>query len=123
MEKFPSRGWGIILQQAWTFKMRSKTNSSWGDRPGSIWSKDQSKAGSRNPRRDICWKFNTGKYTYGIGCKFEHKCALCLKFRHRVHNCRKANNDQDRRRLAPHETSDARSNRYDQGVDRNIRYH
>ena len=49
--------------------------------------------GGGNPWKDICWKFNMGKCTFGLSCKFDHKCALCLKFGHGAHNCRRANTD------------------------------
>ena len=32
---------------------------------------------------------------YGVGCKFEHRCALCGRFGHAAHNCRRARNLQN----------------------------
>ena len=88
LSKFPSRSWAVILQQAWTMCLK--------DRYGN--GNDRFKGnGDRNKqRRDVCWKFNKGKCTFGLGCKFEHKCALCLKFGHGSHNCRRTKSDRDR---------------------------
>ena len=64
--------------------------------------RNYNKSQDRNKqRRDNCWKFNVGKCTYGLSCKYEHRCALCLKFGHGAHNCRKvkgggSNNNTER---------------------------
>ena len=88
MSKYPNRNWGIILQQAWTLKMkRSYTRGNGNNGHGGSTSRDNG-TGSRSSRRNICWKFNQGRCTYGISCKFEHKCAICNKWGHRAVNCR-----------------------------------
>ena len=91
------RSWGIILQQAWSIRLRDRI----GDHRsigGATWNGDASAAAGspannnnngRN-RRDVCWRFNRGHCNFGQSCRFEHKCALCLKFGHGSHNCRKA---------------------------------
>ena len=82
ISKHPTRSWGIILEQAWTMRLKDRM----GDKALKGSGADRNRA-----RRDICWKFNMGKCTYGLGCKFDHRCALCLKFGHGAHNCRRAN--------------------------------
>ena len=91
MSRFPARNWGIILQQAWAMKMRNRTNLPRNSRD------NRSNKGTHGAgKRDVCWKFNTGRCTFGISCKFEHKCALCMKFGHGAHDCRRANSDGKR---------------------------
>ena len=82
MARFPQRSWAIILQQAWTMRMKDRLR----------YDNNQGKNGDRkSQKKDICWRYNRGKCTYGAGCKFEHKCAICNKFGHGAHICRKAN--------------------------------
>ena len=84
MSKFPNRNWGIILQQAWTLKMNHSNHSG-------VARVDTNQGGSPGfSRNKLCWKFNLGPCTYGMSCKFEHRCALCGKFGHGVVNCQRA---------------------------------
>ena len=57
MSKFPTRSWGIILQQAWSFKMRNRVSGSEG-RP-----RDGRQSSGNNKSKEVCWKFNRGKCT------------------------------------------------------------
>ena len=38
-----------------------------------------------------------GKCTYGAKCKFEHKCAICGKYCHGAHNCRRGDGTFDKK--------------------------
>ena len=89
MERFPSRSWGVILQQAWTMFLKDRLNST----------PQTSKAngvgnnsGQRKPgaRRKLCYPFNDGNCHYGARWKFNHRCSFCDKFGHGAYNCRKA---------------------------------
>ena len=82
MAKFPSRSWGMILQQSWTFRLK--------DRVGSSSTGGGNQDVTSKYRRNVCYKYNRGKCTFGMSCKFEHRCVICLKFGHGSHNCRKA---------------------------------
>ena len=82
MEQNPRRSWGVILQQAWSLCLKDKLIGSKGT-PEIIKNENRVKKGKP------CYKFNKGKCTYGLSCKFEHKCMACSKFGHGVHNCRK----------------------------------
>ena len=86
--RFPQRSWSIILQQAWTMRMKDRLK----------FDNQSRSAEKRSNKKDICWRYNRGKCTYGAGCRFEHKCAICNKFGHGAHICRKANQryDQDK---------------------------
>ena len=75
----PGRSWGIILQQVWSVTLKDKNHSNSGGQEG---------LRSRG-RRDICFRFNSGKCTYGAKCKFDHRCGICGKYGHGAHNCRK----------------------------------
>ena len=82
MSRYPNRSWGIILQQAWSVRLKDKINHSGnkhfnGSRSGS----------SGKPRKDICYRFNRGKCSYGQNCKFEHRCLICNKYGHGGWNC------------------------------------
>ena len=79
MEKFPERSWAIILQQSWSIRLKDKHSNSGGV--------------DMRRRKDICYRYNKGKCSYGAKCKFEHKCGICNKFGHGAHNCRRG---QDR---------------------------
>ena len=79
--RYPHRSWAIILQQAWTMRLKDRNSLSSNRTP------EQRGKG----KRDVCWHYNNGRCTFGSGCKFEHKCAICGKFGHGSHICRKAN--------------------------------
>ena len=76
----PSRSWSIILQQAWSMRLRDRIRSvdyNRGERTSS------------GNEKDYCKRFNKGRCTFGKRCKFEHRCYYCHKFGHGIHNCRK----------------------------------
>ena len=84
MAKYPTRSWAMILQQAWSMRLMN--------RGAGVAPADNPRGGQndKRARKDICWRFNRGKCTYGPNCRFEHKCNICLKFGHGAHICRKA---------------------------------
>ena len=94
MSKYPLRNWGIILQQTWTLKMQRQVGGS--SRGGSSHGHSSKDANGRSSRRNICWKFNQGRCTYRISCKFEHKCAICNKWGHGAVNCCRGRNRTNR---------------------------
>ena len=56
---------------------------------------DYNKTGSFNSskggKKETCKRFNKGKCTSGLSCRYEHKCLNCGKFGHGAHICRKKN--------------------------------
>ena len=82
MGKYPQRNWGIILNLAWQTRLKEKIPNQRGGRENQAMTVNRSNG-------KTCWKFNRGKCTYGMSCKFDHKCGICSKFGHGSHNCRK----------------------------------
>ena len=100
LSKHPNRNWAVILQQAWSMKLRDRiprtdgghkfVNHS-GNNNGYV-NNDKGSFKSSDP----CKLFNKGHCKFGKGCKFEHKCSYCGKFGHPVLNCRKLQADRER---------------------------
>ena len=83
---FPSRNWGIILQQAWILRLREKLRNENSHSYNSHYGGgDQNNYG----RDRTCRRFNKGRCTFGAGCKWEHKCKHCKMWGHGLVNCRK----------------------------------
>ena len=57
-----------------------------------FFSKANFSGGNRQNKKDKepCRRFNKGKCTFGLACKFDHHCSVkkCGKFRHGAHICR-----------------------------------
>ena len=79
----PSRTWSLILQQAWSFRLKTKLAEIGHSNGGRTHEKFKGK-------REVCYRFNRGKCSYGPKCKFEHRCQVCTKYGHGAWNCRKA---------------------------------
>ena len=87
ISKYPERSWSVILQQAWTMRLRDRNSNSGGG--SSRGNGAGSFGGLQQRNRNICYKYNRGRCTYGFNCKFDHKCAICGKWGHGAYNCRK----------------------------------
>ena len=85
----PGRSWAIILQQAWMFRLKTKLSEVNGGHPGHANNNNSSNRQSWGQKREVCYRFNRGKCSYGSNCKFEHKCQVCNKRGHGAWNCRK----------------------------------
>ena len=105
LSKHPGHSWAIILQQAWTMRLRDRNGIRFGNN-------SRGSERGRNKRDNICWKFNVGKCTYGLSCKFEHRCALCLKFGHGAHNCRRVHGQSGDNWWEDRETGERGGRRY-----------
>ena len=46
----------------------------------------------KNKAKEVCWKFNKGRCTYGTACKFDHRCTLCNRYGHGLNNCQRMDN-------------------------------
>ena len=81
MSRHPEWSWAMILQQAWSFRLKDRLSLFKDSRHNG------NSSGKGRPR--YCIKFNQGYCEYGSGCKFEHCCSTCGKFGHGAFNCRK----------------------------------
>ena len=79
------RSWAVILQQAWAMylKDRINTNNNQG------YNNYHRSNGSSGKVKENCRRFNKGKCSNGVSCKYDHRCDECGKFGHGAHICRK----------------------------------
>ena len=105
ISKHPNRNWGVILQQAWSMKLRDriytgdqKDQRNTGNSHG--FSLGQGSSSTPNSHKgkvnEPCRKFNKGKCKFGNSCRYEHRCSYCFKFGHNVLTCRKLAADRER---------------------------
>ena len=52
-------------------------------------SNSTSKSNRGRKDKDVCYRYNSGKCSFGLSCWFDHRCAVCNKTGHGAHNCRK----------------------------------
>ena len=115
ISRHPERSWGVILQQAWTMRLRDRVSygKKFSTNNGGSGSNRRSGEGRNG---NVCYKFNKGKCTYGFNCKFDHKCLICGKFGHGAHNCRKADRGSAQVKRKDNETGEFsydKADRYD----------
>ena len=94
LSRHPYRSWAIMLQQAWSVRLKDKIRNSAPSQGGSGFHTGCGQVA--RSRKDICWRYNSGRCTYGSSCKFEHKCSVCLRYGHGAHICRRANWEESR---------------------------
>ena len=88
MARNTQRNWSMILQQAWSLRLRDRTAAGQGYGPvNPNW--------NRNKTNEACRRFNHGKCNFGANCKFEHKCNYCNRKGHPAVHCRKAIADRN----------------------------
>ena len=92
MARHANRSWALILQQAWLFRLKDKFRQDHYNSTNNrnFHSQDRRSNHSGN-KKDTCHRFNKGKCTYGLKCRFEHRCNTCNKWGHGAHICRKGN--------------------------------
>ena len=89
MLKFPHRSWAMILQQAWTLRLKDRLSIGFNH------SNNASGVHGQGKISEPCRRFNRGKCNFGTSCKYDHKCSYCFKFGHGAVNCRKAMSDRN----------------------------
>ena len=80
----PARSWAIILQQAWRMYLKDRHRIEGGGHGN-----NNNNKSDRRFKKDVCYRYNRGKCSYGANCKFDHRCAVCGKAGHGSHNCRR----------------------------------
>ena len=86
----PERSWGIILQQAWSMRLQERlVKNLYVSGNSTVGAGKTNNSNSANCK--ICWKYNQGRCTFGLSCKFEDRCGICGKPGHGAHICRKGN--------------------------------
>ena len=95
MARNPMRSWSMILQQAWSLRLKDRIMST------NNWANSYPKNNAPNHQQsrstEPCRRFNRGRCNFGANCKFEHRCSYCFKFGHGSVNCRKAQGDRENR--------------------------
>ena len=94
ISRHPERSWLVILQQAWSMRLKDRlsganqlaTGSGYDKRTGSNGNDNKS---PKHKSTDACKRFNRGYCKFGASCIFEHKCLFCGKFGHTILTCRK----------------------------------
>ena len=81
MAKHLDRSWAKILSKAYQCRLK--------DRLTTRYDANFNSHNNSGKKREI-WKFNRGKCTYGLRCKYDHRCTNCNKWGHGAHSCRKA---------------------------------
>ena len=100
MSHNPQRNWSIILQQAWSLRLKDKLNGNGSSQGhGGNYAKDTNwQEVSPGKINEPCRRYNKGRCPFGPDCHYEHHCSYCFKFGHSVLHCRKLQADSDRAR-------------------------
>ena len=108
ISKHPLRSWAVILQQAWSMRLKDRLRSKAFAFSKQGKSNSSSKPGRSNQggSAEPCRCFNHGRCNFGTTCKYEHHCTYCGKFCHGFLVCRKASADRGKQH-----TSDKRENK------------
>ena len=89
MARNPQRSWAIILQQAWSMRLKDRLHRSDGNAgytPGGH--------SNRGKSGEPCHCLNRGHCNFGSNCRYDQRCSYCFKFGHGAVNCRRAQNDR-----------------------------
>ena len=108
MSKHPERNWGLILHQAWSFRLKDRLTYFKGGDNASPHGQDK----GQSSRKRNCNQFNQGYCEYGYRCKFEHRCAICNKYGHGAVNCRRGFTSGGSQSSHHHGGQDRQNDRY-----------
>ena len=99
VSKHPERSWAVILQQAWSMRLKDRiynnnhsnnsSNSGNGGFSPGYRSENNGNGNGKTKSDEACKRFNRGFCKFGSTCKFDHKCLFCGKFGHTILTCRK----------------------------------
>ena len=91
----PRRSWSIILQQAWSLRLRDKVQFQGGHGSNGNAMSSHNGSSGKSKSSDPCQRYNKGRCPFGAGCRYEHKCSYCYKFGHTILTCRKLMADKE----------------------------
>ena len=77
MSHHNDRSWAKILTKAYQFRLKDRLTVM----------RHEMNDNTGNKKCEICHKFNKGKCTYGLRCKYDHRCLICNKWGHGAHSC------------------------------------
>ena len=97
--RHPNRTWNVLLQQTWTMILKDRLHQEGGPFQRNKYSKHDA---------EPCRRFNRGRCTFGLSCKFDHRCSVkkCGKFGHGAFQCR-LRNDSDKNQDKPLDAKDS----------------
>ena len=83
--RHPEKSGGVILQQAWTMLLKDRIHN----HSNQLFQKGNLPRNKSKKDKEPCKRFNWGKCTFGLSCKFDHRCSVpkCGKFGHGAHIC------------------------------------
>ena len=93
--RYPTRVWNVILQLAWTMLLKDRIK--FDHRRGGGGSGGRGNQNNMNKRdKEPCRRFNKGRCTYGLSCRYDHRCSVpkCGKYGHGAHVCRIRDSNQ-----------------------------
>ena len=91
--RHPCCSWSVILQQVWTILLKDRLSRGDNFFQRGYQPSNNGQKGSKEP----CRHFNRGKCSYGLSCKFDHRCSVkkCGKWGHGAHICRHRHQDSE----------------------------
>ena len=87
LSKHKERSWAIILQQAWSMRLKDRIRND-------NFNGNMSTVKSSSKGNEPCRRFNRGRCNFGTSCRYEHHCSYCGKFGHGFFNCQRADKDK-----------------------------
>ena len=96
MSRYPQCSWGMILQQAWSLRLKDRLSAGNNWDSTNNFSNNNSRGNSSRAKvNEPCRHFNRGHCNFGATCKYEHKCSYCFKYGHGSVHCRKVTGDRN----------------------------
>ena len=92
----PEHSWSIILQQAWSLRLKDRIHAALHESNGS--NAGASPSNAKDSPYNYCKRYNKGHCSFGLSCRYNHRCSYCFKMGHSILTCRKLQADIERNR-------------------------
>ena len=89
LARHPSRSWSIILQQAWSLRLRDRIHGHSYINSNHNVSNNGNSPQNKKKINEPCKRYNRGKCNFGTSCWYEHRGLFCFKLGHPIISCRK----------------------------------